>query len=147
VRDMSIRYRINNKIGVTIVVWSGETTAAEFLAHVQRLVDDPRWPPTRRLQLGDMRRATSFARMDDKTLQNAANILGRHLDKIAGSKVAFVADKAFEKSSTFRRFMSIYPLSLIVFNDLDTACTWLGIDLQETERTIAEIRREGKLED
>jgi hypothetical protein len=69
------------------------------------------------------------------------------LDKIAGSKVAFVADAAFEKSSTFRRFMSIYPLSMIVFNDLDTACTWLGIDLHETERMIEEIRHDLKLDE
>jgi hypothetical protein len=144
---MSILYRINSKIGVTIAVWSGETTADEFLAYVQRLVDDPQWPPPRRLQLGDFRRTTSLGGMDDKNLQKAANILGGHLDKIAGSKVAFVADAAFEKSSTFRRFMSIYPLSMIVFNDLDTACTWLGIDLHETERTIEEIRHGLKLDE
>jgi hypothetical protein len=147
VSDMSIRYRINSKIGVTIAVWSGKTTADEILAHVQRLVDDPLWPPPRRLQLGDLRRGTSLARMDDATLQKAANILGGHLDKIVGSKIAFVASAAFEKTSTFKRYMSIYPLSIIVFNSLDTACTWLGIDLPETERTIEEIRIAGKLDE
>jgi hypothetical protein len=54
-------------------------------------------------------------------------------------KTAIVAADAFEKAVTFERFIYRY-MSVIVFNSLNTACVWLGIQTDEAERALQSLR-------
>ena len=65
-----------------------------------------------------------------------------HLDKLRGMKSAAVAGDNFETSSEFESQNQPPGLSLIVFNDLLNACTWLGIDKTAAQATVTELRQE-----
>jgi hypothetical protein len=132
-------YRIEQERGIIFVLWDGAVTADEFLAHVQRLFSDAEWPPHRRLHLSDLRAASVGTSIDEATLQTAADLYGKH-PKVASLKVAIVAGEAFEKAVIFERFVYRHVPSVIVFNSLNTACVWLGIDAGEAERTLQSLR-------
>src|SRR6188474_3654637 len=122
---MSIVYRINQERGVAFVVWDGLVTADEWLAHVRRLLADADWPPDRRLHLSDLRTATPDASIDEVVLKQAADLFG---PQVANLRAAIVAGDAFEKAGIFERLITRYRPFVFVFNTLNPACGWLGVD-------------------
>ena len=128
---MSIVYRIDKEKGLTVVLWEGVVTADDFLAHVRRLTSDADWPPPRRLHLSHLRFTSLDASMDEAIIEKAADLYGNHLKKGVNMKVAIVADEAFMKAVAFERVLLRYGASVVVFNFLDNACTWLGIEAEE----------------
>jgi hypothetical protein len=137
---MSIVYRIRKEEDLTLVLWDGVVTADDFLAHVRRLTSDAEWPPPGRLHLADLRITSLDATMDDSILETAADYYGSHSHKLAKMKAAIVAREAFKKAVAFERLVSRYGVTAIVFNSLDTACTWLGVDYGEVGRSLQQLR-------
>jgi len=141
---MGIVYRIDKEKGCTLVRWNGVVSADAFLAHVKRLSSDPDWPPPRRLHLTDLHGTTLDASMEEAVIEKAAQLYGEHQDKVVGMKVAIVAGKAFNKAVIFERVISRYGATAIVFNFLDSACTWLGIDNDEMKRSLQQLRAKAR---
>ena len=137
---MSILYRIDRQIGITYTVWAGLVTAAEFLTHARKLTSDPDWPPYRRLHIADLLNASTDASIDPETLLKAAGIFAEKPETISNMKAAVVASEIFMKATAFERLMATTQLSIIVFNGLDTACKWLGIDSAETKNALQDLR-------
>ena len=137
---MSIIYRIDREKGITLSIWDGAVTEDEVLDHLRRLVADPDWPTIKRLHLTDLRTTTAYLNIDETIIKKMVALLGKSPGKLAKLKMAMVANEAFAISTTFQRLMSIYPLSMIAFNSLDTACTWLGMNTADTERALEQLR-------
>jgi len=80
--------------------------------------------------------------IDDGIFEQITDLVGKHLNRFANLKVAIIAIASvpFRKALIFERCMSRYPLSVIVFNSLNTACIWLGIGIQEAERALQQLR-------
>jgi hypothetical protein len=95
-----------------------------------------------RLHLADLRVASDDASIDDGVLAQAADLYARHRDRIAGMKAAIVAGpvQAYTKAVAVERRLSRYGASVFVFNALDTACTWLGVNPDEVDRTLQGLR-------
>ena len=143
---MSIIYRIDREKGITLSIWDGAVTEDEVLDHLHQLVADPDWPTIKRLHLTDLRTTTAYLNIDETIIKKMVALLGKSPGKLAKLKMAMVANEAFGISNIFQRLMSIYPLSMISFNSLDTACTWLGINAVDTEGALDQLRaraREG----
>ncbi len=137
---MGIRYYIDQEKGITFVLWDGVVTADEFLAHVRHLSSDVNWPPPERLHISDLRRTSLDPSMDEAIITKAAKMYGEQQDKIANMRVAIVAGDAFDKAVVFERVISRYGASVIVFNVLNTACKWLGIDVTEAKPMLQRLR-------
>jgi hypothetical protein len=137
---MGITYWIDQEKGITFSLWNGVVTAQDFLSHVRSLVADECWPPEGRLQLSDLQYTTVDESIDEAILKEAANLYGTQLDKLAGLRAAVVAGAAFEKTIVFGRLIAPLGPSLFVFNSLETACIWLGIDAGEAESTLRKLR-------
>ncbi len=140
---MSILYRIDEKLGTAFAQWNGVVTAEEFLTHAQHLLSDPAWPPAGWLHLTDVRNTTPDASVDEGAIAKIAHLYGEH-PKIANLKMAIVATDTFRKAMVFENVLLGYHPSVIVFNSLETACTWLGIDAEHAEQTLAEMRAEAR---
>jgi len=138
---MSIVYRINQERGVAFVVWDGLVTADEWLAHVRRLLADADWPPDRRRHLSDLRTATPDASIDEVVLKQAADLFG---PQVANLRAAIVAGDAFEKAGIFERLITRYRPFVFVFNTLNPACGWLGIDVADAQRTLESLRAQAR---
>ena len=141
---MSIVYRIDKEQGLTVVLWEGVVTADDFLAHVRRLSSDADWLPPKRLHLSHLRFTALDASMDAAIIEKAAHLYGNHLEKGVNLKVAIVASEAFKKAVAFERVLLRYGASVVVFNFLENACTWLGIEAEEIERTLRQLRGQAR---
>ena len=75
------------------------------------------------------------ASIDESVLKQAADLYGAH-PKIARVRAAIAAGDAFAKAGVFERLIAPYRPFVFVFNSLNPACGWLGIDAREPERTL-----------
>jgi hypothetical protein len=140
---MSIVYRIEADPGITYVVWDGTVTADEWLAHVQRLLADPEFPPAGHLHLTDLRTATVDASIDEAVLKTAADLFGQH-PNISNLRAAIVAGGEFLKAGIFEQMFLRYPIFVFSFNTLRPACEWLGIDSDHAERILRPLRDQSR---
>lgn len=137
---MGIAYRLDKSQGLMTFVWDGNVTAADWRAHLESIFDDPNWPAGPR-NLTDLRSAdiSSITAADQAEI---VALYAPHADKLRGMKSAAVAGDNFESSTEFGNQNEPPGLSLIVFNDLVTACTWLGVDKAIAQATVTELRQE-----
>jgi hypothetical protein len=138
--SMGIAYRLDKAQGLMTIVWDGQVTAGDWRSHLEAVFADPDWPAGPR-NLSDLRSADISAITASDTDEIVA-MYAPHLDKVRGMKSAAVAGDNFETSSEFESQNQPPGLSLIVFNDLLNACTWLGVDKAAAQATITELRLE-----
>ena len=122
------------------IVWDGKVTATDWRAHLGAMFEDPEWPVGPR-NLTDLRSA-DISTITASDRESIVEMYVPHLDKLRGMKSAAVAGDNFGPSSDFESQNQPPGLSLIVFNDLLNACTWLGVDKATAQATIAELRLE-----
>jgi hypothetical protein len=136
---MGIVYHVDKEEGITYVVWDGPVEAEQWLAHVQRLLSDPDWPAARGLHLTDLRTGILDTAFDGSLLEEVATMFGSHA-KISKVKTAIVAHEAFQKALLYERLVSRFEPFVIVFNDLGTACTWLGVNVEAASLALNALR-------
>ena len=122
------------------IVWDGRVTTDDWRAHLEEVFDDPDWPPGTR-NLTDLRSA-DISSITDVDRADVVTMYEPHADKLRGMKSAAVAGDNFDASRDFESQNEPAGLSLIVFNDLLNACTWLGVDKAAAQATITELRQE-----
>jgi hypothetical protein len=138
--EMSIAYEINKDMGATCVVWDRTVNAEQFLAQANRLSSDANWPPLERRHITDLRSAFLDASMNDATLEQVADIYGCQPGRLANMKIAIVAHHGFERASAFERMLMRYGPRVVVFNQVNTACTWLGMPFERVETRLHQLR-------
>ena len=139
---MGIAYRIDQERGIIYVVYDRLVTDDDFVAHTNRLMVDPAWPPRLRLHLTDISTQTDPHRMTKSVIRRMAEMWGTQAEQMRGMRIAVVANEAFDNALAFEQSISRYGPNLIVFNLLPTACAWLGIDVDVAEQTLQAIRAE-----
>ena len=137
---MGIAYRMDKSQGLMTIVWDGVITADDWRAHLEEMLADPEWPAGPR-NLTDLRSA-DVSSITEADQAEVVSLYAPHLDKLRGMKSAAVAGDNFEPSTAFEANQSPTGLSLIIFNDLLNACTWLGVDKGTAQATITELRNE-----
>ena len=139
---MGIRYRIDQELGVTFALWEGTVTAGEFLENAKRMIADPEWPPRRRLHLVDVRAASRGTGFDVSMMEEAARLFVADPQKTDTMKVAIVAGQMFQESTRFQEILSRVSrqgTSVIVFNSIEVACVWLGIDVHAAQEILRQL--------
>jgi hypothetical protein len=104
---------------------------------LRKLPVDPDWPGKRRLYLNDLRTISAYINIDVISIKKVVAFLRKFPNKMANVKMAMVANKACQISNIFQRLLSKYPLTGAAFNSLDTPCTWLNINAEESERAYS----------
>ena len=143
---MGIAYRSDDGLGLTVVVGDGVVTAEDWHAHVSRMTGDPEWP-VGRLGLTDLSCAdTSALRGDD--VREMAGAFVRAGSNMAHWKGAIVAgDMAHRSAVTFQQALGPTGLVIMIFSDMDSACEWLEVGIEDVAPTIEELRHEIRVAD
>lgn len=124
---------------VIFVVWDGEVNWEEWRGLIPRLLADPAWTSISRL-IADVQTVTDTSSLGDREMGEVAAIFGSNLSAVAKKHVAVIAREEFSKVKHFGDLISSIGTSMVVFNNLDTACLYLGIDLMETRQRLDELR-------
>ncbi len=136
---MGIGHVCNAKKQLAIEVWEGTVSSLEWTDHIHRLSIDPAFPLVRSY-VTDLRFASLDTSIDDSKVEQMANIVGATIKQTQSNQIAIAAGKEFVLSKLFERLVVPYFAAAIVFNHLDTACAWLGLDYIEIEQEILCIR-------
>jgi len=138
---MSIKYHLDNKDNLICNLWEGTVTAQEWLAQVRQLTAEPDWPAITRM-LCDLRNVQDVSTIGEAEIEQAINILKAAPGDLRTKKCAIPASEAFRLATTYQRAISPYSTSVIVFNSLETACVYLGVDPARVQGVLDSLRRE-----
>jgi hypothetical protein len=136
---MGILHVCDKQKNIIFVVWDGRVTADDWLNQAPKLLAEPDWPHISRV-IGDAQTASDTASIGDKELEAVAALFGAHPETVVKKKVAVLANNMFGRARKFGAQLERFGTSLVVFNRLDTACMFLGIDPIETEETLEQLR-------
>ena len=135
---MGIAFR--NAARISVDVWSGTIEPREAAEHVEAIAREPEWGVQGAI-LTDLTGIDTESRPSPEALQvTAAMFVERMGDRVRDAKWAVVADVTFEDATRFSSYVEATAPRLIVFNEITTACAWLGVDESEVRAIIAELR-------
>ena len=135
---MAIAFAFDEAELLSLAVWVGTVTADDWRAQASRRVTDPALVAAQRLFV-DVRLWTPNESIGKEVIREVAQRYGTSGVPVAGKKLALVAEAGFWDARMFEDAMSEYGAKTIVFNDLDTACTWLGIDSASTRQRVEQM--------
>jgi hypothetical protein len=136
---MAITHYSDKQKGITVIVWDGKVVWSDWLRHVQDLMVDPHWRSMQRF-IADLQSVTDTSTIQEKEFELAAIAIAENREALALKTGAVVASQEFWQAQRFIRLIERFGTSTVVFNTVETACVFLGIDPIDTRHTIEQLR-------
>ena len=128
-------------IGLDVTVAAGTITRHNMLEHVRHQIADPHWPAGL-VTLSDFRLVDAVTITPDD-LRDAATLYEPKTRSVAQHKTAYLRSPAFRGAAVLEReFAQRYGIGPVSFDDLTSACEWLGVDETLAQRLVAGLRAE-----
>ena len=138
---MSILQYFDQEKGVAFTVWSGTVTPEHWFPKAKIFTEHPAWPRTTRV-VADLLSVQDASSIGIPDLEHAVEIFSAEPSLLAGKRMAIVAQREFDKARHFGQLMGRFGMSVLVFNNLDTACLFLGLDAAYVYRALASIHKQ-----
>jgi hypothetical protein len=136
---MAIAFRHTSRISVD--VWTGTIDPQETARHIDAIAGEPEWGVPGAI-LTDLTGIAADSRPSPATLEHIATMFVERMgNRIRDAKWAVVADVTYEDAIRFSDYVEASAPRLIVFNELATACAWLGVDEYDVRPILDELRR------
>ena len=136
---MGIKYRVHVEKKIVFVAWKGVVTADVWFEHIKKLIADTHWPSVSAM-LVNLQSITDVSSIGEAEIQHAVALFNSIPEALSNKRIAAVAGDAFWKSRRFGQLIAPYGPSVLVFNDMSTACIYLGIKLTDATKAIQELR-------
>ena len=136
---MGITYRVDHEKRIIFVVWDGVVTAEDWFRNIERLIADPAWPSISSI-LADLRTVTTMSSIEEAEIEHAITLFKTDPFSLFRKKVGIVASEVFAKSLQFAELISRFGPTVIVFNDMQTACLYLDVNIEEALKVLQELR-------
>ncbi len=134
---MPCKYVIVNDGEVVLELWAGSMTLEELMAHKQQQMSDSAIKPGAAV-LADCRRAD--VRIPPEAIGQLSEMEGGPRGKSAIGRYAFlVSEDAYDRALQFADQAAGHGKSVIVFNSLEVAAIWLGIDYETVLKHLESI--------
>jgi len=135
---MPLKYLVINEGKLVVERWAGVIGHAELVAHERKKLQDESIAPGARA-LTDAQAAA----LPETTLDRVHELADVYAD--SGNKTRISTSAAifgsadFEKGKAWEAEVRKHGVNAIVFNNLEVACIWLGIDLKSTQELLDRI--------
>jgi SpoU rRNA methylase family enzyme len=116
-------------------------TPEHWFPKAKSFAEHPAWPRTKRV-LADLLSVQDTSSIGIPDLENAVKIFSAEPSLLAGKRMAIVAQKEFDKARQFGQLMGRFGMSVLVFTNLDTACTFLGLDTAYAYPMLADLHKQ-----
>ncbi len=136
---MGIKYHVHVEKRIVFVAWKGVISAEIWYEHIQRLIADTHWPSVSAMLI-NLHSVTDVSSIGEAEFQHAVALFNIIPEALSNKRIAVVASDAFWKSHRFGQLIAPYGPSFLVFNDMSTACIYLGIKLIDATKAIQELR-------
>lgn len=137
---MGIAYRCDERIGVSVSVWDGQVAAQDAYAHMAETMADPRWGSGGKILTDLSTVARTSAPSDDNIRELAAGFEAS--ERFWSARWAFVASNIFQEAIKFTDEIGDDVDGIVVFNSIEVAAVWLGVDGASLRAVVNELRAE-----
>jgi len=135
---MPIGYTVAHGGKLVVEVWTGAIAKRDLMEHHEASLNDTRILPGRR-EFVDITRA-SAPHIGKEELEEFVNGYRAHAAKMINTNIAIVASgEGFDKALIYERLSTPHLITVVVFNEVDTACTWLGVKEPEVRVLVQEV--------
>jgi hypothetical protein len=143
---MGIATRYVESDDVLAIVWDGVVTLADWEHAVRAQLDDPStWRQGRR-RLVDLTTCDPSA-LDTSSVQYIVEITRERVASVAGRRQAIVAPYAWALATDFAARSTQLGATTIVFDHIDAACAWLGVDPAAIRPILTVLRADLRVQD
>ena len=125
--------------GTIYIVWDGEVTWDMWRSQMDTLMADPAWSVSTRF-IADLWTVSDTSTIGAEEIDQAVGIFASNPSALTKKRGAVVAVEQFGKAGRFVKQVSRFGTATVVFNNLDTACMFLGIDVSDTSHALARLR-------
>ncbi|MCS6283925.1 MAG: hypothetical protein H8K08_00745 [Nitrospira sp.] len=133
-------YAVINDGSMVVEFWTGQVTHDELLAHERRHLSDPLIKAGASV-LVDAQRAR-FGTTEEE-IADIAVLYSRVVGKLKVTRMALlVNNETYERALVFMKEVEGYGVKVIIFNSLDIACTWLGLDVNVARKQLQALQAE-----
>ena len=136
---MGIAYRLDHEKRIIFVVWDGVVTAEDWFGNIERLIAEPAWPSIPSM-LVDLHTVADTSSIEEAEIEHAIALFKTDPFSLFRKKVGIVASEVFAKSLRFADLISRFGPTVIVFNDMQTACLYLDVNMEEALKILQELR-------
>jgi hypothetical protein len=140
---MGIKYRADVEKQIIYVVWDSVVSADIWFEHIEWLIADPLWSSIS-IMLVDMHTARDLTSIQEREIEHAVALFSSVPVSLSKKRVGIVAGNAFWKSRRFSELVAPFGPSFTIFNDLSTACVYLGINVTEALKSLQQLRADMK---
>ena len=131
---MPNNYAVLNGGSMVVEFWTGPVSQEEILAHERLHLSDPSVKAGASVLI-DAERAHFGTTIEE--VKEIADLYGQVIGKLKVSRMALLVNKeTYERALVFLKEVEGYGVKVIVFNSLDIACTWLGLDVNVARKQL-----------
>lgn len=134
---MPCKYVITSDGRTVVEQWTGTVSRHELMAHKKQQARDPSIKEDASV-LADCTRAV-FALSPEDVSAISAMDTGSHRDSKITRYAFLVNDDTYDKARQFSEQVNKGGKNVIIFNSLEVAAIWLGLDLPTARALIASI--------
>jgi len=138
---MGILHFSDGQRGIIYIVWDDVVTWQAWLNQIEKITSDPLWQSSHRF-LADLRSVTDTSTIGLAEVAEAVKAFSADRNSLLYKRGAVIALNEFVRARTFADLLARFGTSVVIFNNLDTACLYLGLDVLETGRMLKGLRRQ-----
>jgi len=136
--EMPVAYVVLDQGTLVLELWVGAISHDEVLAHERRHLSDSSVIPGASVLVDAI--SASFETMPEM-VQEVTDLYRRPVETLKVGKVALlVSASAYDHVQLYEKQASESGVRVIMFNSLDVACTWLGIDGTRARQEFEKLR-------
>ena len=135
---MPVEYVVLNQGALVVELWTGTISHDEVLAHERRHLSDSSIARGASV-LVDANNA-SFETTPE-AVHEVIDLYRRSGENLRVGKSALLVNRlAYDRAQLYERQASDCGVTVILFNSLNIACTWLGIDVMMVRKELEKLR-------
>lgn len=138
---MGILHEYDGQRGVLRVVWDTVVTWQDWSRQIEKVTSDLLWRSSQRF-LADLRSVTETSTIGPTEVEEAVKAFGADRRSLMRKRGAIIALEEFGRARQFADGIGRFGASVVIFNNLDTACLFPGLDVVETSRLLEGLRRQ-----
>jgi hypothetical protein len=135
---MPVTYVVLNQGSLVLELWTGVVFHEEVLTHERRHLSDAS------ISLGAsvLIEATGASfKTTTESVHEVTDLYRRSIDKLRVGKVALLVNEAtYDRARVYEKQSIDHGLRVILFNSLDVACAWVGVDVTRAREAFEKLQ-------
>ena len=135
---MPVTYVVLNRGSLVLELWTGRVSHAEVLTHVRQHLSDASIAPGASVLVDAT--GASFETTTE-AVHEVTDLYRRSIEKLRVGKAALLVNEStYDRARVYEKQSIDLGMRVILFNSLDVASAWVGVDVMRAGETFEQLR-------